>query len=167
MAGGFISNEVDARYREAIGDVMADLGKKSVFLIVFPATVTQCPNCVYDPVHKVGSGVYNSIGPKFFSGKVCPVCENKGTVSTVKKRKIPDATISYSKLTNKSENTPTQPGEIPFGFARAKVPVRFHDLTLTAESFTVDGVRYKMVGRPVKRGLKSYVVAIIMLRRDD
>ena len=167
MPRSFISNAVDALYKDALQGVMHDLGQKAIFVIVFPANKGQCSNCIYNPVNKVGSGVYNNTGPKPFTGKVCPVCENAGTVETIKRRKIPDATVAYSRLHNADANTPMMPGQLPFGYARVKVFVRYFPLLLQAEYFLVDGIRYKMVGEPKKRGLKSYVVAEVVVKRDD
>ena len=167
MPRSFISQQVDNLFRDALEGVMADLGKKATFVIVLPRTTTPCPNCIFDPIHKVGSGIWKQDGPQFFAGKICPVCENKGVLVQDHHRKVPNATVAWSKINNQDANTLTRAGELPYGHARIKMPVRYYDLISKAEAFTVDNRRCRIVGTPKRRGLKSYVAVEIVVRLDD
>jgi hypothetical protein len=45
--------------------------------------------------------------------------------------------------------------------------VQFFPLISKATSFIVDGHRCRMVGRPKKRGLKTFVIVEVLVKRDD
>ena len=167
MAGNFITGDIDSLFRDSMEKLVDDLGTKSTFAIELPSPFQQCPNCVYDPVAKASSGKYNSTGPTPFSGKLCPVCRGKGDTAKPVIRQIPAVIVTWSKLTPASENTPTPPGELPYGYARCKMRVQFFPLISKATSFIVDGHRCRMVGQPKKRGLKTFVIVEVLVKRDD
>lgn len=46
--------------------------------LVFGSTkLTECPNCIYDPIGKKSSNKYKLGGPRAFSG-ICPHCSGRG-----------------------------------------------------------------------------------------
>src|ERR1035437_10895595 len=144
-----------------------DLGTKSTFDIVLPAPFVPCPNCVYDPVAKASTGTYNGTGPKPFTGKQCPVCRGKGNIGVAKTQRLPSVIVNWSKLAPGSENSPTAPGELPFGYARCKARLQFLPLIKQATAFVVDGYRCRIVGQPKPRGLKTFVIVEVLVKRDD
>ena len=168
MAGNFITGEIDALFRDSMEKLVDDLGKRSTFSIVLPADFAECPNCIYDPVAKASSGKAQPGAAKAFT-KVCPVCKGRGNVGKEKIRRIPSVIVNWSKVTQdvSNENQPTPPGELPFGYARCKMRVQFFNLVSSAESFIVDGLRCRIVGKPKKRGLKTFVIVEVLVRRDD
>ena len=126
----------------------------------------QCPNCIWDEVNKCGSGVYNGTGTSPFAGNTCPVCNNAGVLVTPQSLTLP-AIVQWSRIGKGDFNTPVAAGSIPYGHARIKVLSQFHSNLLQATSFVVDGIRCQKVGQPIKRGLQSYIISELMVRRDD
>ena len=167
VAGNFITSDIDSLFRDSMLKLVDDLGTKSTFDLVLPAPFVPCPNCIYDPTAKASSGTYNGTGAKPFTGKQCPVCRGKGSVGVSKTRRLPSVIVTWSKLAPSSENIPTPPGELPYGYARCKTRVDFLPLISKAIAFIVDGHRCRIVGVPKRRGLKTFVIVEVLVKRDD
>ena len=71
-----ISAALDRQFKKEVQALTVNLSKR-VKTIAVMVTQTRCINCVYDQVHRCGSGVHLAGGPQPFTGKVCPVCENQ------------------------------------------------------------------------------------------
>ena len=157
MPRRFIKPRIDRLFRDSVEGLVDDLSKKSRVEAVTAGAPTYCNNCVFDPVHKASSGVYNNNGPKPFDGKVCPVCRGKGVLSIERHLVVP-AIVQWGKAEPTSNDRPLPEGSLPKEFARLKAKVRFWDTVTKADYFLVDGVRCKIVGLPVKRGLQTHVI---------
>jgi len=164
----FITSEHDALFKENVRGLLDDLSQKSTFVVVLPATETRCNNCVWDQLHKTSSGKYNGTGPKPFDGKVCPVCLGKGTIKTAKQRKFP-AIVAWSKSEKSGNQVPTVAGELPWGYARIKVDIKYLSLLEMAEAFVVDSIRCSKVNKidlAEGTGLLSKVLVNFVVKRD-
>ncbi len=166
MSRRFIKPRIDRLFKDAVEGLIDDLSKKSRVVAFLDGPVIYCNNCVYDPVHKASSGVYNNHGPKPFTGKVCPVCQGKGTLPNVQQIVIPSI-VQWSRMAKDELNRVMPEGMLPEGHARIKAKVRYLDTVLAAKYFTVDGFRCRMTGEPVKKGLLAFVEVEWVVLRDD
>jgi hypothetical protein len=162
----FITPEIDELFRDAVEGLVDDLSQKSTFRIIYPATGSLCPNCIYDPRTGASTGTYNSSGPRPFTGKVCPVCEGAGKITTQRKIRIP-ARVQWGKAEKANDNDILPGGVLPRGYARVKVLVRYAKAIADAETFEVDGKRCQKVATENDRGLLTKVVTEFLVKRDD
>lgn len=80
-----ISNELKTLYDNAIDAVVNEGGLAVPCGLSYAGQQVQnfCGNCVYDPISKLSSNIYNGTGPNPFpDGSVCPVCMGNGTTDT-------------------------------------------------------------------------------------
>lgn len=68
---------------------------------------TLCNNCIFDPISKLSSNIYNGTGPNSFNeGTTCPVCAGIGLLTTDSEETIYMAVLFDSKYwLNWSSNT--------------------------------------------------------------
>ena len=166
MAKQLIKPGIDRLFKNYVTGLVKDLSKKSVFIAVNFGQHAQCPNCIFDAVGNAGTGRYNGTGSQPFDGKVCPTCKNSGYVTPEAKQKI-EAIVQWGRFDSAHPDTPEAGGIIPQGHARIKVEVRYYDTIANAEYYLVDGIRCSKVRQPIKRGLQSYVIAELLVKRDD
>ncbi len=160
-----IPNKLDVLYRTKITALNLSLSKRAKVVCVYPETVTQCPNCKYDHVHKSSLNVYNGTGPEPFTGNRCPVCRGVGQIKSVVRRRV-QANVRY-KHGDTDGNEYRAQGEILEGDAMIKLLVRDRAPVDECEYLLLDGVRYKKIGTPLQRGLKSYVIVQYQLKLDS
>ncbi len=168
MAKQLIKPSIDRLFRDRMTSLVLDLSKKSVFIAVTMGTKVRCPNCELDEASGAGSGVYNGTGPQSFEGRTCPVCDNIGFVTPQIHQRI-KATVQWGKIDQNTTHPddPTYAGLIPLGHARVKAEVKYYDIMASAAYYLVDGIRCSKVRQPIKRGLQSYVIAEMLVKRDD
>lgn len=75
------------------------------------ASKILCNNCIYDPISKISSNIYNSTGPQPFGDyTICPVCLGKGEIQgAIQQKRVDLGVIFDSKYfinTNKNINIP-------------------------------------------------------------
>jgi hypothetical protein len=155
------TNTLFKRYVEGL---ITDLSKRSSVTAYMPVKQERCPNCIYDPVRKGSTGTYNGTGDEAFTGSMCPVCRNTGTVD-VETQKIIKCIVRWGNT--KTGTVPMAPGALPDGHAKLKTFVVDYDTLRDAAYFMVDGIRCSRVNAPLKRGLQSHVVAEMVVRQDE
>lgn len=75
-----ITNDFKNLFNIAIDSILAENALSSLCTLKFNNSVTDlCRNCIYDPVLKVSSNLYNGTGPSPFPNhSICPVCMGMG-----------------------------------------------------------------------------------------
>lgn len=157
-----INARLDALYRRKLDELNTDLAQRHRVLAV-TVEKTRCPNCVWDPRGRSGSGTYNGTGPEPFDGPVCPVCANEGVIEEVTRTRI-KAPVRFGEPTTERE---LPAGALAEGEAELKVSIGSRRLLEEAAWFEVDGVTYERVGQVRYRGLLSKAVAFCRVRRED
>lgn len=76
-----ITSEFKQLFKNAIDTLIAPNALSSECILKFNNSITElCDNCIYDPITKTSSNLYNNIGPSsFINGTICPVCMGLGS----------------------------------------------------------------------------------------
>jgi hypothetical protein len=162
MARELIKPRHDRLFRDRISGLVSGLSKKSSAFAV-QDTKARCSNCEYDEARKSSSGKYNGVGPRPFTGKVCPVCLGAGTVTSTKKTKLV-ATVNWGESTVSDGSLPLPEGELPKGHAEIKVLIAQVPVCEGASYFIVDGVRCAMVGHITTSGLLTKATGTFVVK---
>ena len=95
-----ISKEFKKLYTDAIDGILSDSGLTVPCKFEYSGqdNVSFCENCIYDPISKLSTNIYNGTGPApFTEGTMCPVCLGMGAVKTDSNEIINMAVIFDSK----------------------------------------------------------------------
>jgi hypothetical protein len=84
-----ISKELKNIYKDMIDEILSDNGLTNECLLYYQNdSIEYCNNCIFDPITKTSSNVYNDSGPAPFTDyTICPVCMGMGTQRNNKKTK--------------------------------------------------------------------------------
>jgi hypothetical protein len=69
-------------YNDAIDSLLANPGLTMPCKLLYSSenNLNVCSNCIFDPITKLSSNIYNGSGPKPFSdATICPVCMGGGS----------------------------------------------------------------------------------------
>lgn len=69
-------------YNGAIDSILANPGLTIPCKLLYSSesNLTVCSNCIFDPVTKLSSNIYNGTGPRpFVDATICPVCMGDGS----------------------------------------------------------------------------------------
>jgi hypothetical protein len=77
-----ITSEFKNIFNDAIDALLADNALTVQCRLKYALSEpTLCNNCIYDPISRLSSNIYNGSGPSAFAdGQICPVCLGKGTL---------------------------------------------------------------------------------------
>ena len=162
--GVLVKNKHLNLYKKYTEQLVTDLGK--TISIFFASNKKPCNNCVYDRVHKCSSGIYNDIGPKPFTGMVCPICNGSGMISGSSSKNITAICRWVKFSSNDDMNKKNKYGVEEERFLMVKTKVLFYEDIKNAEYFIYDGDRYKLKNL-IKRGMKSDVVCVAYLEKEN
>jgi hypothetical protein len=162
--GVLVKNKHLNLYKKYTEQLIADLGKT---ISIFSSSNEKfCNNCVYDRINKCSSGNYNGIGPKPFSGIMCPVCNGSGKISNNSSKNI-TAICRWVRFSSNDEmNKKEKYGIEEERFLMVKTKVVFYDEIKNAEYFIYDGERFRLKNI-IKRGMKSDVVCVAYLEKEN
>lgn len=150
-------------YKEYTEQLNEDLG---IPVEMVGQTVTsQCPNCIYDRVHKCSSGKYNGTGPQPFTGGICPVCKGEGELATDSITTV-KCTVNWGNLNESKEFVSSPGGDSEYNYFKIKALVAYYDTIKNAKYIVIDGVRTELCNI-IKRGLKENVVCVAICKRQD
>jgi RNA polymerase subunit RPABC4/transcription elongation factor Spt4 len=76
-----LTDDIKQIASDAIDDLIDQLGKDC--RLIYPDKVSDCPNCIFNPVTQKSSNKYQSGGPfPFQDGTICPVCHGNGRLQS-------------------------------------------------------------------------------------
>jgi hypothetical protein len=80
---GIISAEFKGIFNNAIDALLEDTALTIPCTLIFENTkLNDCPNCIYDPITRRSSSLYEAGGPiPFVDGQICPYCNGVGSLS--------------------------------------------------------------------------------------
>jgi hypothetical protein len=134
-----------------------------------PGSRNECPNCYYDKVNRLSSGVAKvaSGHPNYFTMGRCPVCKGKGVLTTVRKRCITGIVIWDPSGDKMNSLTFTEAGYEGATRVEIKTDPCHLDIIKQAEYFVVDGVKCKLSNPPILRGIGDKHILIALLFTVD
>jgi len=150
-------------YKTYLTQLIKDLGQ--TIILYFPQVDSQCPNCIYDTVHKCSSGRYNSTGPKPFTRGICPVCKGAGTLNTTITKQV-TAIVRFGENTDTDEKLVGPAGEQETNFLTIKTFIKHYDDLRTCKYITAKGHRWEVMNT-MKRGLKEDIVVVAIAERVE
>ena len=70
-----ISKELKNIYKDMIDEILSDNGLTNECLLYYQNdSIEYCNNCIFDPITKTSSNIYNDSGPAPFTDyTICPV----------------------------------------------------------------------------------------------
>jgi hypothetical protein len=162
-----INRRLDQVFRKKVQGLIVGLAKRHRVTAVLLAE-DFCPNCDWDPVHRGGAGRYKAGGPKPFSGRMCPVCQNVGKVKTPRQRHL-RANVRIGSAAQQQPDRALSAGLIPDRHALIKVRAQDERTLMAADHFIIDGIRYKPVSEtagPGRRGLLTHATSELLVKED-
>jgi hypothetical protein len=92
-----ITPEFKNIFDQAIDTILSPTGLVTPCKLVYkiePQKTTQlCNNCIFDPISKLSSNIYNGSGPVFFENTSCPVCLGGGFTNNINDDNIMEENI--------------------------------------------------------------------------
>jgi len=87
---GIITQEFKDTHRDMIAALLEDTALTSPVNFVYSSiSITECPNCLYNPFLGKSSGQYRSGGPiPFVNGQTCPHCVGEGKIRSTESEVI-------------------------------------------------------------------------------
>lgn len=81
MNNKIITAEHKRLYKTMINEILSDHGLTNDCILHYQnSSIDYCDNCLFDPVTKVSSNIYNGTGPRsFIDNTICPECMGAGT----------------------------------------------------------------------------------------
>lgn len=99
-----ITPEFKNVFDQAIDAILSPTGLVTPCKLVYktePQKITQlCNNCIFDPISKLSSNIYNGIGPVFFEDILCPVCLGGGFTNNVNQDNITEENIDLAVISD-------------------------------------------------------------------
>ena len=80
---GIITSQFKQTFKDAISALLENTALTVPCKLYFENTkLSDCPNCVYDPISQRSSNIYQTGGPlPFVNGQICPYCTGAGSLS--------------------------------------------------------------------------------------
>lgn len=99
MFENLINDNFKKIFEDAIDTILSCHGLSTECELLYDSSNNVlCTNCVYDPINRRSSNIYNGTGPcDFPEGSTCPVCLGQGQISYTEKERIHLALIVDSK----------------------------------------------------------------------
>jgi hypothetical protein len=148
------------RFNKGWKRTVRGLGRRVV--IYLPSTRVECPNCYYDKVNRVSSGIpkVSPGDPNYFTVGRCPVCYGKGVLTTVRKRCI-EGIVNWNPAGDQMNSfTFTQAGWEGATRVEVKTDPCHLDIIKQAERIVIDGINCKLSNPPIIRGLGSKQILV-------
>lgn len=155
------------RFKSAWERTMAGLGRRIV--IYLPDLESECPNCYYDKVNRVSSGIAKvSPGdPNYFTVGRCPVCLGKGVLTTTRRRCIDGIVIWNPGGEGMNSLTFTEAGFEGATRVEIKTDPCHLELIKECKYAVIDGVRCRLSNPPILRGLGEQHILIALFFTSD
>lgn len=131
-------------------------------IIYLQPVASECPNCYYDKVNKVSSGVCKNTSehPNYFAVGRCSICRGKGVLTSVRRRCI-KGIVNWNPSGN-SMNSLTFTDAGFEGATRVEIKTDPCNLELIKEAqyVVIDGIQCKLSNPPIMRGIGDQQILI-------
>jgi len=159
---GLISNDFKQLYNNAIDSLLAEnsLTVKCKLKYSSSSFKTFCNNCVFDPIVKLSSNLYNGTGPTpFVENTICPICMGMGVSDSNSEEYVHLAVIFDSKYFLAYNNKVVN---VVDGTVQTICPITLMPKIRNANEIIIDsdiekygGYSYRRAGDPNPCGLGS------------
>jgi len=148
-----IGRKTKERFKKSINNLVSGLSRE---VVVYSKDLrSECPNCYYDKVNDISSGVAKS-SPEddyyFVTGR-CPVCYGKGVITTSRKRTIKGLVIWNPQGDRLNALAFTEAGTGGATRVEIKMEIGYLDLIKNCKHVVIDGIICKLANPPIIRGL--------------
>ncbi len=158
--GGLIGNDVIKQFKTYMDQILVDLGRQ--IILNMPPSRQDCPNCGYDSIRKRSNNRYNNnnpnpLGPlhkEFADGQRCPVCNGQGILNTTRSVNY---TAAISKTIKEREIEDHDIGTFNPNMVKTTTILSSFSDILSCVSASIDGQSYKLIGKPIKAGLRDLI----------
>jgi len=155
-----IGSKAKERWDKSMHRVIDGLGRR--IIVYLPDRRSECPNCYYDKVHDKSSGIakVDSNSPTYFTYGRCPVCADKGVITTSIKKCI-EGMVVWNPQGNATNNlTFSEAGMEGATSVEIKTDVCYLDIIKQSKHVVIDGVRCKLSNPPIIRGIGGQSILI-------
>lgn len=163
----FVSPEQRQLYKTFVEGIRSDLGRNVILHI--PGPKKRCPNCIYDPIAKKSTGMYQ---PQFplpagvvhipFTGGTCPVCNGTGQYTTEVTKQVL-AGIRWLKADQKRYVIQGLEAENDF---RIKCDIKYYEDFKKVRIVDIDGIPAEVTSI-LKKGLGELIQIVVFLRKSE
>lgn len=152
-------------YKKYTEQLISDLG--STLTIFLKSSSQKCNNCVWDNINNCSSGKYNGTGPSPFDGFMCPVCEGSGYIKSQSSVNINAICRWVNPSKNDDKYSKEEFGLDEKNYLKIKAKIMYYDYINNADYFIYDGERYRLKTQVLKRGMKTNVVCVAFLEKEN
>ena len=147
-----LTNDIKTIAQAAITDLINQLGKQCQ--LVYPPTVSVCPNCYFDSLNNKSTNIFLPGGPTPFpDGSICPVCSGSGNLATETSTTITMLIANHpSKFFIKIPHIEVPAGAIQTKGFIADLPTVMKAQAMILQPTFPNRLRYVLAGEPIDEG---------------
>jgi len=141
------------KFKKSWDRLLDGLGRRIV--VYLSDLESECPNCYYDKVNRISSGVckVSPISPNYFVVGRCPVCNGKGVLTTTRKKYIHGIVIWNPGGDVMNSLTFTEAGYEGATRVEVKMDPSYLNTIKNSKYVLIDGVKCKLSNPPIIRGI--------------
>lgn len=171
-----VGKKTKDRYKRRVQGLIKDLSRK---VIVYKQSIkNECQNCYFDKMTQRSTGKCkwtaveadaknNPARYKYFRFGRCPICQGKGYLETIRRTCVP-CLVTWNPTDRRgAELVYTPAGTEGSTIVRLKTDPKYFDIFKNSDKLIVDGIECKISRLPVKRGLGTESVLIIVAFSDQ
>jgi hypothetical protein len=149
-----------SRFKKTWARVQDGLGRNVV--VYLEPIASECPNCYYDKVNRVSSGICKHAPgyPTYFAVGRCPVCRGKGVLTSVRRRCIKGIVTWNPSGSAMNSLTHTDAGFEGATRVEIKTDPCNLELLRDCQYIVVDGIQCKLSNPPIMRGIGEQQILI-------
>lgn len=153
-------SKTKSRFKRTWNRVQDGLGRN--IIVYLQPNASECPNCYYDKVNRVSSGICKrSPGdPTYFAVGRCPVCKGKGVLTSVRRRCIKGIIIWNPSGSAMNSLTHTDAGFEGATRVEIKTDPCNLELVRDCQYVIIDGIQCKLSNPPIMRGIGEQQILI-------
>jgi hypothetical protein len=140
MNNQIITKQFKDIYRTMINELLSAHGLTNQCTLYYQnATIEYCDNCLFDPITRVSSNIYNSVGPRpFIDNTICPECMGAGIKNKNSKTKAITLAIIYD--TKYFLNFDSRVVNVPDGSIQTICSIKHSHDIMNSSALSIDSI---------------------------
>jgi hypothetical protein len=140
MNNKLITKEFKDIYRTMINELLSAHGLTNQCTLYYQNSMIEyCDNCLFDPVTRVSSNIYNSVGPRsFIDNTICPECMGAGIKNKNSKTKTITLAIIYD--TKYFLNFDSRVVNVPVGSIQTICAIKYSHDIMNSSALSIDAI---------------------------
>lgn len=162
-----IGHKTKGKFKKSFGKYINGLHRR--IAVYLQDSTAECPNCYYDKVNDVSSGIpkVNPGDTNYFTVGRCPVCNGKGVLTTTRRRFIKGLIIWNPTSDNMNDLTFTPAGYEGATRVEIKTDPEHLNSIKNSKHVIIDGIRCKLSNPPTVRGIGKQSILVAQFFTED